>query len=110
MISTPAIVSNTCSSRVVAVISQPSAAPASATSAITASVVINTTSHQLPPGGSTSNRPTPIGSSTNTNGTMNAGSVYFHACSVVLYGSPPVIAAAAKGERAVGGETSDSTA
>jgi len=31
------------------------------------------------------------------NGTTNAGSVYFHDCSVVRYGSPPVMAAAAKG-------------
>ena len=45
-----------------------------------------------------------------TNGTTNAGSVYFHECSVVRYGSPPVIAAAANGESAVGGETSESTA
>ncbi len=44
------------------------------------------------------------------NGTRNAGIVYFHDCSVVLYGSPPVIAAAAKGDSAVGGDTSDSTA
>jgi hypothetical protein len=43
-------------------------------------------------------------------GTRNAGRVYFQDCSVVLYGSPPVMAAAAKGERAVGGETSDNTA
>src|SRR5262245_56810591 len=54
--------------------------------------------------------PVPLGSSTNMNGTRNAGVVYFQHCSVVLYGSPPVIAAAAKGESAVGGETSDSTA
>src|SRR5437773_7509874 len=51
--------------------------------------------------------PTPEGSSTNMKGTRNAGMVYFHDCRVVLYGSPPVIAAAAKGESAVGGETSD---
>ena len=44
------------------------------------------------------------------NGTTKAGIVYFHACSVVLYGSPPVIAAAANGDSAVGGETSESTA
>src|SRR5688572_23894159 len=57
-----------------------------------------------------SKRPVPLGSSTNMNGTRNAGVVYFQHCSVVLYGSPPVIAAAANGESAVGGETSDSTA
>src|SRR5947207_6299195 len=54
--------------------------------------------------------PVPLGSRTNMNGTRNAGVVYFQHCSVVLYGSPPVIAAAANGESAVGGETSDSTA
>src|SRR5206468_3664426 len=54
--------------------------------------------------------PTPAGSRTNTNGTTNAGSVYFHDCIVVRYGSPPVIAAAANGDSAVGGDTSDSTA
>src|SRR2546421_7722052 len=55
-------------------------------------------------------RPVPLGSSTNMNGTRKAGVVYFQHCSVVLYGSPPVIAAAAKGDSAVGGETSDRTA
>src|SRR5688572_27833737 len=54
--------------------------------------------------------PSPLGSSTNMNGTRNAGVVYFQHCSVVLYGSPPVIAAAAKGDSAVGGDTSESTA
>src|SRR5258705_8809027 len=57
-----------------------------------------------------SNSPSPAGSSTNMNGTRNAGIVYFHDCSVVLYGSPPVMAAAANGDSAVGGETSDNTA
>ncbi len=57
-----------------------------------------------------SSRPWPAGSSTNTNGTRNAGIVYFQLCRVVLYGSPPVIAAAANGDSAVGGDTSDSTA
>src|SRR3954471_17612345 len=55
-------------------------------------------------------RPRPAGSSTNMNGTRNAGIVYFHDCNVVLYGSPPVIAAAANGDSAVGGDTSDNTA
>ena len=35
---------------------------------------------------------------------------YFHAIIVVSYGSPPVIAAAAKGDSAVGGDTSESSA
>src|SRR4051812_12540783 len=57
-----------------------------------------------------SKRPCPLGSSTNMNGTRNAGTVYFQHCIVVLYGSPPVIAAAANGDSAVGGDTSESTA
>src|ERR1700682_4260767 len=57
-----------------------------------------------------SSRPVPEGSSTNMNGTRNAGMVYFQDCSVVLYGSPPVMAAAANGDSAVGGDTSESTA
>src|SRR5687768_11299587 len=57
-----------------------------------------------------SSSPWPLGSRTNMNGTRKAGVVYFQHCSVVLYGSPPVIAAAANGESAVGGETSESTA
>src|SRR6185312_10383207 len=51
--------------------------------------------------------PVPLGSSTNMNGTRKAGVVYFQHCSVVRYGSPPVIAAAANGDNAVGGDTSD---
>jgi hypothetical protein len=39
------------------------------------------------------------------NSTRNAGIVYFQDWSVVRYGSPPVIAAAAKGDSAVGGDT-----
>src|SRR5262249_34095443 len=57
-----------------------------------------------------SSRPCPLGSSTNMKGTRKAGTVYFQHCMVVLYGSPPVMAAAAKGDSAVGGDTSDSTA
>src|SRR5687767_6644689 len=57
-----------------------------------------------------SRRPLPCGSSTKMNGTRNAGVVYFQHWRVVLYGSPPVIAAAANGDSAVGGETSDRTA
>src|SRR5262252_5140045 len=71
---------------------------------------IHATAPQELSAGALSSSPTPAGSSTNTKGTTNAGSVYFQACIVVLYGSPPVIAAAANGESAVGGETSDSTA
>src|SRR6478736_1321937 len=61
-------------------------------------------------GGTLSSSAMPAGSSTNTNGTTNAGSVYFHDSSVVRYGLPPVMAAAANGDSAVGGDTSESTA
>ena len=44
------------------------------------------------------------------NGTRKAGRVYFQVSIIVRNGLPPVIAAAAKGARAVGGETSESTA
>ena len=44
------------------------------------------------------------------NGKTNAGSVYFHVSIMVGNGRAPVIAAAAKGDSAVGGLTSDSTA
>src|SRR6266566_6964697 len=71
---------------------------------------IHTTAAQEPSGGAFSSNPTPAGSSTKMKGTTKAGSVYFQACIVVLYGSPPVIAAAANGDSAVGGETSDNTA
>ena len=46
----------------------------------------------------------------NTNGTRNAGSVYFHVSIIVRNGFPPVSAAAANGDSAVGGLTSESTA
>jgi hypothetical protein len=42
-------------------------------------------------------------------GTTRATAVYFQAIIVGLKGSPPVRAAAAKGDKAVGGETSEST-
>src|SRR4029453_1259928 len=73
-------------------------------------IEIHATCSQEPSSGGFSSNAMPAGSSTKTNGTTKAGSVYFHDCSVVLYGSPPVIAAAANGDNAVGGETSDSTA
>ena len=46
----------------------------------------------------------------NMNGTRKHGSAYFQVSIIVLYGLPPVIAAAANGDRATGGETSESTA
>src|SRR2546426_10755371 len=49
-------------------------------------IVISTMSTQDPPFGIDSKSPTPCGSSTNTNGTRNAGNVYFQDCSVVLQG------------------------
>src|SRR2546428_11107952 len=42
----------------------------------------------------------------NMNGTRKHGSAYFQVSIIVLYGLPPVIAAAANGESATGGETS----
>src|SRR5258706_16414915 len=94
--------------------SQPCSPPASATMPTAAVMVTSAMEPQsaLPSvlNEPVSSRPVPLGSSTNMNGTRNAGTVYFQHCSVVLYGSPPVIAAAAKGDSAVGGETSDSTA
>ena len=50
------------------------------------------------------------GLSVNTNGTTKAGATYFHEIIVVRNGLPPVMAAAANGDSAVGGLTSDSTA
>src|SRR5690606_17179626 len=80
------------------------AMPADAVSAI------QPTSPHDTPGGGLSSSPAPAGSSTKTKGSRKAGSVYFQDCSVVLYGLPPVMAAAANGDSAVGGDTSDSTA
>ena len=60
--------------------------------------------------GACSSTPSPSGLSVNVNGTRNAGSVYFQVSIIVLNGLPPVIAAAANGDSAVGGLTSDSTA
>ena len=46
----------------------------------------------------------------NMNGTRKHGKAYFQVSIIVLYGLPPVIAAAAKGDSATGGETSLRTA
>ena len=46
----------------------------------------------------------------NMNGTRKQGSAYFQVSIIVLYGFPPVIAAAANGDSATGGDTSLSTA
>ena len=48
--------------------------------------------------------------SVKVNGTRNAGRQYFQLSIIVRNGLPPVIAAAAKGASAVGGETSERTA
>src|SRR5262245_2778522 len=94
--------------------SQPWKAPASAMMPTAAATVTSASQPQSAFASAlvdpSSSSPRPLGSSTNMNGTRNAGVVYFQHCSVVLYGSPPVIAAAAKGDSAVGGETSESTA
>ena len=54
--------------------------------------------------------PIPCLLSVNANGKTNAGSVYFHVSIIVGTGFAPVMAAAANGESAVGGLTSESTA
>ena len=46
----------------------------------------------------------------NMKGTRKQGSAYFQVSIIVLYGLPPVIAAAANGDSATGGDTSESTA
>jgi hypothetical protein len=63
---------------------QPCAAMASAARPSPVLTVISTMSTHEPSFGSLSKRPRPCGSSTNTNGTRNAGRVYFQACIVVL--------------------------
>src|SRR5713101_1476194 len=110
----PATINITRSIQVVRLNSQPCTPPASAAIPSPAVIVTSAIEPQsalpsvlIEPVRSS---PTPEGSSTNMKGTRNAGMVYFHDCIVVLYGSPPVIAAAANGESAVGGETSESTA
>src|SRR6185503_9392496 len=110
----PAIMSIQRSTHVVLRNNQPCSPPASAAMPMAAVSVTTATIPQSawarflndPPSSSA----TPDGSSTNMNGTRNAGAVYFQHCIVVRYGPPPVIAAAANGESAVGGDTSDSTA
>src|SRR5690348_1524321 len=57
-----------------------------------------------------SNTPSPSWLNVNTNGTRKAGSVYFQVSIIVSNGLAPVSAAAANGDSAVGGLTSDSTA
>jgi len=60
--------------------------------------------------GALNSNPIPSGARVNANGTTNAGIVYFQVIIIVRNGFAPVIAAAAKGESAVGGLTSDNTA
>src|SRR5262245_39688076 len=69
-----------------------------------------TNDHTTVPAEACSSSPSPRGSIVNANGTMNAGAVYFHDSIVVRSGLAPVSAAAANGDSAVGGLTSDSTA
>jgi len=52
----------------------------------------------------------PVALAEKKNGTKNAGSEYFQACIMALKGLPPVMAAAAEGDKPTGGETSDRTA
>src|SRR5450759_2122074 len=102
------------STRLVLISAQPWKPAASAAMPIAPVSVTSAIDHQLAVARALvepiSSNPWPAGSSTNMNGTRNAGTVYFQHCMVVLYGSPPVIAAAANGDSAVGGETSESTA
>ena len=70
----------------------------------------SSTSTQSAPIGPCSRIPIPSPRNVKTNGTRNAGSVYFHVTIIVRNGLPPVSAAAASGESAVGGLTSESTA
>ena len=64
----------------------------------------------MSPSGACSRTPAPSGLRVKANGTRNAGRVYFQVSIIVRNGLPPVMAAAANGESAVGGLTSDSTA
>src|SRR5690606_27359972 len=83
-------------------------APVTTASAATAAADASAATRTVPNPPSSSS-PTPCGESTATNGTRNAGSVYFQVSHIVRTGRPPVIADAANGESAVGGDTSDST-
>src|SRR6478735_4678290 len=109
----PATMSRTRSIFVVLRNAQPWKPAASAAMPMAAVTVTSAIDHQLALASAfvepISSRPCPLGSSTNMKGSRNAGTVYFQHCIVVLYGSPPVIAAAANGDGAVGGDTSDST-
>src|SRR5690606_29504210 len=86
--------------------SQPPSPIASAAMPIAAEIVVRTTSGN----GAWSRSPRPDGLSVKTNGTRNAGSVYFQVSIIVRNGFAPVIAAAAKADSAVGGLTSERTA
>ena len=61
-------------------------------------------------GGACRSTPSPSGERVKRKGTRNAGRVYFQVSIIVRKGLPSVRAAAAKGERAVGGLTSERTA
>src|ERR671930_1491150 len=104
--SSPAAISMIRSSQLVRRNIQPGTPQASAAMPANA-VAVTCTTFQAGP---SSRSPMPERSSTKANGTRKAGNVYFQDCSVVLYGSPPVMAAAANGDSAVGGDTSESTA
>ena len=86
--------------------SHPPVATASAPTATPASGM----THSMALTGPRSSRASPAGDRTKTNGTRKAGSVYLQAISIVRVALAPVMAAAANGDSAVGGDTSDSTA
>src|SRR3989442_13942411 len=107
----PATISMIRSARLVRLKSQPCKPPASATMPTAAVKLTSAIEPQSAPArvlkDPVRRRPVPLGSSTNMNGTRKAGVGYFQHCSVVLDGSPPGIAAAAKGEGGVWGDTSE---
>ena len=78
-------------------------------SAATATTDTASASRMVPTGPSSSSA-SPRGDSTNANGTRNAGSVYRQVSIMVRNGLPPVMAAAATADSAVGGLTSERTA
>ena len=83
IISTPPPISSQRSSGSVLRRSQPWTPAASAQMPIRAVAQTQATSSQSPPVGTRSSRPTPAGSSTNMNGTTNAGITYFQDWRVV---------------------------
>src|SRR5512137_1439330 len=89
--------------------SQPEQPEASRPIPMKADMMVHTPPRMLMPS-QCNNRALPSGSTVKMKGSRNAVIVYFQAIMVVLYGFPPVMAAAANGDSAVGGDTSESSA